>query len=86
MEARICEAQRARTRAHIEQVIITKEAIEKANEALKPPSPKQKIVRKLNSLKPSSKWDIPPVDPLHWESLGAEEANTQSDDWVSSLS
>jgi len=77
MEARICEAQRARTRAHIEQVIITKEAIEKANEALKPPSPKQKIVRKLNSLKPSSKWVIPPVDPLHWEPLGAEEANTQ---------
>jgi hypothetical protein len=77
MEARICEVQRARTRAHIEQVIITKEAIKKANEALKSPSPKQKIVRKLNSLKPSSKWVIPPVDPLRWEPLEAEEGNTQ---------
>jgi hypothetical protein len=74
-ENRKYEVQRIRLVAHIEQVIMTKEAIKKAKEALKPPSPTQKLVRKLNTLKPSSKWVIPPVDPLHWVPLEAEEGD-----------
>jgi hypothetical protein len=60
------EELRIRAKAHIETVIIAKEAIAKATEALKTPSPTQKTIEKLSPLKSRSRSITPPVDSLHW--------------------
>jgi hypothetical protein len=78
MKVRMYEELRIRAKAHIETVVIIEEAIAKATEALKTPSPTQKIVEKLTSSKSRSRSITPPVDSLHWVMPGHDQVVAQS--------